>query len=85
MEESRLVWIGLAMTRYELVGRVAEGSWAAELAAFPTRDEAVARMRDALRRYPILGVTTNIAYLDAVLAEPRLAGDRRRAEGRGLV
>ncbi len=34
--------IGLAMTRYEMVSRVAEGSWAAELAAFPTRAEAVA-------------------------------------------
>ena len=34
--------IGLAMTRYQLVGRATEGSWAAELGAFPTRAEATA-------------------------------------------
>ncbi len=38
-----------------------------------TREEAISRMRDALRRYPVLGVTTNIEYLDAVLAEPAFA------------
>lgn len=45
-----------------------------------TREAAVARMRDALRRYPILGVTTNIEYLDAVLSSPAfLAGDTTTA------
>ncbi|HRX50546.1 MAG TPA: biotin carboxylase N-terminal domain-containing protein [Candidatus Krumholzibacteria bacterium] len=44
------------------------------------RAAAVARMRDALRRYPILGVTTNLEYLDAVLAAPAfLAGDTTTA------
>jgi acetyl/propionyl-CoA carboxylase alpha subunit len=32
-----------------------------------TRAEAIERMRDALRRYPILGISTNGEYLDAVL------------------
>jgi len=35
-----------------------------------TRAEAIDRMRDALRRYPILGVSTNGEYLDAVLDHP---------------
>ncbi len=38
-----------------------------------TRAEAVDRMRDALRRYPVLGPATNIEYLDAVLACPAFA------------
>ncbi|MBU1071922.1 acetyl-CoA carboxylase biotin carboxylase subunit, partial [bacterium] len=33
-----------------------------------TRAAAIARMRDALRRYVVLGVTTNGAYLDEILA-----------------
>jgi len=33
-----------------------------------TRDAAIDRMRDALRRYVVLGVTTNGAYLDGILA-----------------
>jgi acetyl/propionyl-CoA carboxylase alpha subunit len=33
-----------------------------------TRGAAIDRKRDALRRYPVLGVTTNGAYLDEILA-----------------
>jgi len=41
-----------------------------------TRDAAIARMRDALRRYAVLGVTTNNAYLDEILAHTAFgAGD----------
>lgn len=35
-----------------------------------TRDEAIARMRWALRKYVVLGVTTNIEYLHRILEEP---------------
>ena len=37
-----------------------------------TRDEALARMVDALRRYEILGVRHNIAFLLALLARPEV-------------
>ncbi len=41
-----------------------------------TRAAAVDRMRDALRRYAVLGVTTNGTYLDEILAHPAfLSGD----------
>ena len=41
-----------------------------------TRAEAIDRIREALRRYVILGVTTNLEYLqDAVRAEAFRAGD----------
>ncbi len=41
-----------------------------------TRGAAIDRMRDALRRYPVLGVTTNGAYLDEILAhEAFVSGD----------
>jgi len=35
-----------------------------------TADEAIARMDRALREYRIRGVTTNLAFLEAVLAHP---------------
>jgi len=38
-----------------------------------TRGAAIERMRDALRRYPVLGVTTNGAYLDEILAHAAFA------------
>jgi acetyl/propionyl-CoA carboxylase alpha subunit len=38
-----------------------------------TRAEAIARMQEALRQYQILGVTTNQAYLQRVLAHPQFA------------
>ena len=38
-----------------------------------TRDAAIDRMRDALRRYVVLGVTTNGAYLDEILAHGNFA------------
>ena len=37
------------------------------------RAAAIARMRAALRDYVVLGITTNAAYLDAVLAHPAFA------------
>ncbi len=37
-----------------------------------TRDEAVARLRSALRATSILGVTTNVAYLGALLDTPEV-------------
>ncbi|MEP2003924.1 MAG: biotin carboxylase, partial [Nitratireductor sp.] len=37
------------------------------------RAEAIARARQAVRNYVILGVTTNTGYLDAILAHPRFA------------
>jgi acetyl-CoA carboxylase biotin carboxylase subunit len=40
------------------------------------RTAAIARMKAALRAYPILGVTTNIEYLLAVLAQPAFAAGR---------
>jgi acetyl/propionyl-CoA carboxylase alpha subunit len=40
------------------------------------RPAAIARMNAALRAYPILGVTTNIEYLLAVLAQPAFAAGR---------
>ena len=36
----------------------------------PTRDEAVARMDRALREYRIRGISTNLAFLEAVLSHP---------------
>jgi 3-methylcrotonyl-CoA carboxylase alpha subunit len=38
-----------------------------------TRTEAIARMQEALRQYQILGVTTNQAYLQRLLAHPQFA------------
>ncbi|MGC8204100.1 biotin carboxylase, partial [Aliiroseovarius sp. PTFE2010] len=35
------------------------------------RDEAIARGRRAAQDYVILGVTTNLSYLDAILAHPK--------------
>jgi acetyl-CoA carboxylase, biotin carboxylase subunit len=41
-----------------------------------TRSAAIERMRDALRRYPVLGIVTNGEYLDAILAHKAFhAGD----------
>jgi acetyl/propionyl-CoA carboxylase alpha subunit len=37
------------------------------------RDAAIARMQDALRRYVLLGVQTNLDHLQAVLAVPAFA------------
>jgi propionyl-CoA carboxylase alpha chain/3-methylcrotonyl-CoA carboxylase alpha subunit/acetyl-CoA/propionyl-CoA carboxylase biotin carboxyl carrier protein len=37
------------------------------------RPEAIARARQAVRNYVILGVTTNTGYLDAILAHPDFA------------
>jgi acetyl-CoA carboxylase biotin carboxylase subunit len=39
----------------------------------PTRAEAIARLRRALGEYAVLGVTTNLDFLDALLAHPRVA------------
>ena len=36
----------------------------------PDRPAALARARDALRRYAILGVTTNLPLLRAIVAAP---------------
>jgi acetyl/propionyl-CoA carboxylase alpha subunit len=38
-----------------------------------TRDEAIARTRDALRRTVLLGTVTNTAFLERVLAHPAFA------------
>jgi acetyl-CoA carboxylase biotin carboxylase subunit len=40
----------------------------------PTRPEAIARMRRALREYVVKGITTNVRYLDAILAHPEFQG-----------
>jgi len=41
-----------------------------------TRDSAVARMIQSLRRYVVLGVTTNIEFLQELLKHPRfVSGD----------
>jgi 3-methylcrotonyl-CoA carboxylase alpha subunit len=37
------------------------------------RDDAIARMRAALENFPVLGVTTNVAFLDALMAHPAFA------------
>jgi acetyl/propionyl-CoA carboxylase alpha subunit len=49
----------------------------AKLAAWaPTRPEAIARARGALRRTVLLGTITNTAFLERVLAQPAFqAGD----------
>ncbi len=39
----------------------------------PTRPEAIARMRRALAEYVVKGITTNLAYLDAICAHPEFA------------
>lgn len=64
---------------------VASGSWVSpefdpllsKLCVWaPTRGEALARMRRALSEYSVLGVTTNLSFLEALLAHPRVvAGD----------
>ena len=41
-----------------------------------TRAEAIARTRDALARYEILGVTTNLAFLQALIADEAFAAAR---------
>src|SRR5262252_4982518 len=42
----------------------------------PTREEAIQRLRRALREYVIKGITTNIHFLEAVLEHPQfVAGD----------
>ena len=38
----------------------------------PTRQEAISRLRRALREYSVLGVATNLDFLDALLAHPRV-------------
>ena len=43
------------------------------IAAADTREAAIARMRAALREFVVLGVHTNLAYLDRVLAHPAFA------------
>ena len=40
----------------------------------PSRPEAIARMRRALREYVVKGITTNIRYLRAILAHPEFVG-----------
>jgi acetyl-CoA carboxylase biotin carboxylase subunit len=40
----------------------------------PTRAEAIARMQRALSEYVVKGITTNIRYLQAVLAHPEFTG-----------
>jgi acetyl/propionyl-CoA carboxylase alpha subunit len=46
----------------------------AKLAAWaPTRAEAIARAREALRRTVLLGTITNTAFLERVLAQPAFA------------
>ena len=39
----------------------------------PTRPEAIARMRRALAEYVVKGITTNLSYLDAIVAHPEFA------------
>ena len=39
----------------------------------PSRDAAIAKMQDALKNYVLLGLTTNINYLQRVLAHPAFA------------
>ncbi len=46
------------------------------IASGATRAEALARMRAALRRYVVLGVTTNIPLLEAVVAHPEFQAGR---------
>jgi acetyl/propionyl-CoA carboxylase alpha subunit len=42
----------------------------------PTREIALARLRRALSEYTVLGVATNLAFLERLLSHPRvLAGD----------
>ncbi len=41
------------------------------IATAATRDEAIARLRSALREFPILGVQTNIAFLLRILEDAR--------------
>lgn len=42
----------------------------------PTREIALARLRRALSEYTVLGVATNLDFLDRLLAHPRvIAGD----------
>lgn len=41
-----------------------------------SRPEALARMGDALRRFVVLGVTTNIEFLQGVVAHPEFAAGR---------
>jgi acetyl-CoA carboxylase biotin carboxylase subunit len=61
---------------------VASGSWVSpefdpllsKLCVWaPTRAEALSRMRRALAEYSVLGVATNLDFLDALLAHPRVA------------
>ncbi len=42
----------------------------------PTREEAIARMREALRHYEILGVRHNVAFLNALLSDPDVQASR---------
>lgn len=60
---------------------VGSGSWVSpefdplltKLCAWaPTRAEAIARLRRALGEYVVLGVTTNLEFLDALLAHPQV-------------
>lgn len=46
------------------------------IAAAETRDAAIRRMQTALRGYVVLGVTTNLDYLQAVLAHPEFQAGR---------
>jgi acetyl-CoA carboxylase biotin carboxylase subunit len=64
---------------------VASGSWVSpefdpllsKLCVWaPTRAEALSRLRRALTEYSVLGVATNLDFLDALLAHPRVvSGD----------
>ena len=66
-------------------GGVGSGSWVSpefdpllsKLCVWaPTRELALARLRRALSEYVVLGVTTNLEFLERLLAHPRvLAGD----------
>ena len=42
----------------------------------PTREDAFTKMREALREYEILGVRHNLAFLDALLADPDVQASR---------
>jgi acetyl-CoA carboxylase, biotin carboxylase subunit len=62
---------------------VASGSWVSpefdpllsKLCVWaPTRAEALSRLRRALSEYSVLGVATNLDFLDALLAHPRVVG-----------
>jgi len=42
----------------------------------PARDEVIARMHRALREFRIRGITTNLAFLEAIVSHPEFAANR---------